>query len=173
MTPPAVLQAMATDQWERREALEHLVEAQQRRLFLIALSIVRDPSEAEDAVQESFLLAWRKWDALRDETKRQQWLTTICVRHCLRRRRGLLRWRLADPDTTTAAAEHVRFEGRLVDLDRAQAALSRQQRAALVLGYQYGYSADQSAELMGLAPGTVRSHLARALATLRKEMSDA
>jgi RNA polymerase sigma-70 factor (ECF subfamily) len=173
MTPPAVLQAMATDQWERREALEHLVEAQQRRLFLIALSIVRDPAEAEDAVQESFLLAWRKWDALRDETKRQQWLTTICVRHCLRRRRGLLRWRLADPDTTTAAAEHVRFEGRLVDLDRAQATLSRQQRAALVLSYQYGYSADQSAELMGLAPGTVRSHLARALATLRKEMSDA
>jgi RNA polymerase sigma-70 factor (ECF subfamily) len=173
MTPPAVLQAMATDQWERREALENLVEAQQRRLFLIALSIVRDPSEAEDAVQESFLLAWRKWDALRDEAKRQQWLTTICVRHCLRRRRGLLRWRLADPDTTTAAAEHVRFEGRLVDLDRAQATLSRQQRAALVLSYQYGYSADQSAELMGLAPGTVRSHLARALATLRKEMSDA
>jgi RNA polymerase sigma-70 factor (ECF subfamily) len=173
MTPPAVLQAMATDQWERREALEHLVEAQQRRLFLIALSILRDPSEAEDAVQESFLLAWRKWDSLRDATKRQQWLTTICVRHCLRRRRGLLRWRLADPDTTTSAAEHARFEGRLVDLDRAQAMLSRQQRAALVLSYQYGYSADQSAELMGLAPGTVRSHLARALATLRKEMSDA
>jgi RNA polymerase sigma-70 factor (ECF subfamily) len=173
MTPPAALQAMATDQWERREALEQLVAAQQRRLFLIALSIVRDASEAEDAVQESFLLAWRKWDAVRDEAKRQQWLTTICVRHCLRRRRGLLRWRLADPDTTTPAAEHVRFQGRLLDLDRAQAALSRQQRAALVLSYQYGYSADQCAELMGLAPGTVRSHLARALATLRREMSDA
>jgi RNA polymerase sigma-70 factor (ECF subfamily) len=173
MTPPAALQAMATDQWERREALEQLVTAQQRRLFLIALSIVRDASEAEDAVQESFLLAWRKWDAVRDEAKRQQWLTTICVRHCLRRRRGLLRWRLADPDTATPAAEHVRFQGRLLDLDRAQAALSRQQRAALVLSYQYGYSADQCAELMGLAPGTVRSHLARALATLRREMSDA
>jgi RNA polymerase sigma factor (sigma-70 family) len=80
---------------------------------------------------------------------------------------------LGDPDRSTAAAEHARFQGHLLDLDRAQGKLSRQQRAALVLSYHYGYSADQSAELMGVSPGTVRSHLARALATLRREMSDA
>jgi RNA polymerase sigma-70 factor (ECF subfamily) len=173
MNPPVALQAMAADQWVRREALERLVSDHQRRLFLVALSILRDPAEAEDAVQESFLLAWRRWDTLRDEARRPQWLTSICVRHCLRRRRGLRRWLLADPDVSVRAADHPRFEGRLLDLDRAQAALSRQQRAALVLSYQYGYSADQCAELMGVAPGTVRSHLARALATLRREMSDA
>jgi RNA polymerase sigma-70 factor, ECF subfamily len=172
MTPPLALQAVAADQWERREALEGVVAAHQRRLFVIALSIVRDRSEAEDAVQESFLLAWRKWDSVRDEGRREQWLTTICVRHCLRRRSRLGRWLLADPDTSVAAAEHVRFQGRLLDLDRAQASLSRQQRAALLLTYHYGYSADQCARLMGLSPGTVRSHLARALATLRREMSD-
>ncbi len=167
------MRVLAADQWERRAALEHLVGAQQRRLFHIALAILRDPGEAEDAVQESFLLAWRKWDAVREEVKREQWLTTICVRQSIRRRRGLRRWTVREPDATAAGAEHVRFQGRLLDLDRAQAKLSPQQRAALVLSYHHGYSADQCAALMGVAPGTVRSHLARALASLRKEMSDA
>ncbi len=110
---------------------------------------------------------------MRDEDKREQWITTICVRECFRRRRGLRRWVVSEPDASTPSAEHVRFQGRLLDLDRAQATLSRQQRAALVLSYHHGYSADQCAQLMGLAPGTVRSHLARALAALRKEMTDA
>jgi RNA polymerase sigma-70 factor (ECF subfamily) len=172
MTPQVAVRALASDQWERRAALERLVGAQQRRLFHIALAILRDPGEAEDAVQESFLIAWRRWDAVRDEDKRASWLTTLCVRHCLRRRRGLRRWTLGAADVSVPAAEHPRFEGRLLDLDRAQAQLSPQQRAALVLSYHHGYSADQCAELMGLSPGTVRSHLARALATLRSEMTD-
>jgi RNA polymerase sigma factor (sigma-70 family) len=172
MTPPMAVQRLATDDWARREALERLVAAQQRRLFHIALAIVRDPGEAEDAVQESFLIAWRRWDTLRDEEKREAWVTTICVHHCFRRRRTLRRWTLGRSSDTAAAAEHVRFQGRLLDLDRAQAKLSRQQRAVLVLSYHHGYSADQCAALMGLSGGTVRSHLARALASLRKEMSD-
>lgn len=163
---------MAADQWERRVALERLIGAQQRRLFHIALAIVRDHGEAEDAVQESFLLAWRRWDSVRDEEKRESWLTTICVRQCIRRRTGLRRWTVASAHAATPAPEQVRFQGRLLDLDRAQANLSSQQRAALVLSYHHGYSADQCAELMGLSPGTVRSHLARALAALRREMSD-
>jgi RNA polymerase sigma-70 factor (ECF subfamily) len=166
------VRSMAIDDGARRVALERLVATQQRRLFHIALAIVRDPDEAEDAVQESFLIAWRRWDTVRDEDKRETWLTTICVHHCFRQRRTLRRWTLGQADDTMAAAEHVRFQGRLLDLDRAQAKLSRQQRAALVLSYHHGYSADQCAVLMGLSGGTVRSHLARALATLRREMSD-
>jgi RNA polymerase sigma-70 factor, ECF subfamily len=172
MTPLMAVQSVATDDWGRHEALERLVATQQRRLFHIALAIVRDPGEAEDAVQESFLIAWRRWDSVREEDKRQTWVTTICVHHCFRRRRTLRRWTLGHAGNTAPAAEHARFQGRLLDLDRAQAKLSRQQRAVLVLSYQHGYSADQCAVLMGLTGGTVRSHLARALATLRKEMSD-
>lgn len=173
MTPPVAARVVAAEQWQRRAALERLVGAQQRRLFHIALAILHDPGEAEDAVQESFLAAWRRWDAVRDEDKRESWLTTICVRHCIRRRRKLWRSVLGGPDPATPAAAHPRFEGRLLDLDRAQLKLSRQQRAALVLCYHHGYSADQCAVLMDLSAGTVRSHLARALATLRREMSDA
>ncbi len=166
------MKAIAAEQATRRDAFESLVRSHQRRLFVISRAIVRDAGEAEDAVQDSFMVAWRKWDSVRDEERRPAWLTTICVRLCLRRRVGLMRRMVSEPDVSAAAADDVRFQGRLLDLDRAQARLSRQQRAALVLTYHHGYSADQCAELMGVAPGTVRSHLARALATLRKEMTD-
>jgi RNA polymerase sigma-70 factor (ECF subfamily) len=157
----------------RRQALERAVGEHQRRLHVIAVAILRDRGEAEDAVQESFLAAWRRWDDVRDEERRSSWLTTICVRQCLRRRSTARRWVLGEPDRSAAAMDDARFQGRMLDLDRAQETLSRQQRAALVLSYHHGYSADRCAELMGVSPGTVRSHLARALAALRREMSDA
>ncbi len=171
--PLLAVRDVALDSTYPPVALERLIVGRQRLLFHIALSILRDRGEAEDAVQEAFVAAWRKWDSLRDESKRDSWVTTICVRQCLRRRRGLLRWAQGAASSSLAAVDSVRFEGRLVDLDRAQAKLPRQQRAALVLCYHHGYSADQCAGLMGVSPGTVRSHLARALATLRREMSDA
>ncbi len=173
MISPMAMKGVAADQSARREAFERLVRAHQRRLFVISLAIVRDAGEAEDAVQDSFMAAWRKWDSVRDEARREAWLTKICVRQCFRRRSGLMRRIVREPDVASVSPEDVRFQGRLLDLDRAQAHLSRQQRAALVLTYLHGYSADQCAELMGVAPGTARSHLARALASLRKEMTDA
>src|SRR5207253_10799386 len=47
--------------------------------------------------------------------------------------------------------------------------LTRQQRAVVALHYQYGYTLDECAGLMGCRPGTARSHLARALQTPREE----
>jgi RNA polymerase sigma-70 factor (ECF subfamily) len=55
-------------------------------------------------------------------------------------------------------------------LDQACRQLTVQQRAVITLHYHYGYSLDECASLMGCRPGTVRSHLARALATLRRKL---
>lgn len=73
------------------------------------------------------------------------------------------------------AADHERWQDvrPIADLDlaRAYAQLSKQQRAAVALHYFYGYTLDECAELLGNRPGTVRSHIARALATLRQAVS--
>jgi RNA polymerase sigma-70 factor (ECF subfamily) len=136
------------------------------RLFAIAVAILREPAEAEDAVQETLTIAWRKWRTVRDEAARPRWLTQICVRQALtiRRRLRLLRSEL-DP---RLAAPTVAL--RDPDLDRVYTRLSVRQRAVLTLHYHHGYSLDEAATLMGCRPGTARSHLARALATLRKEL---
>jgi RNA polymerase sigma factor (sigma-70 family) len=145
---------------------EAVVHAESGRLFAVAYSILRDAQEAQDAVQETLELAWRSWTALRDPTKRSAWLRQICVRRAIRTRRRLLS-RLWLTETIEKPAP----EDPDLDLDRGYRRLSRQQRAVVTLHYQYGYSIDECAALIGCQPGTARSHLARALASLRKELN--
>lgn len=150
---------------------EEAVRAESRRLFAIAFGILRNSGEAEDAVQETMMHAWRAWHQLRDEAKRRPWLTRICVNHCLRRRGHLLRRWLQIPEDRQFVDESW-YDHADPDLDRACRKLSAKQRAVVTLHYHHGYSLDECAEMLGTAPGTVRSHLARALGSLRKELGD-
>jgi RNA polymerase sigma-70 factor (ECF subfamily) len=155
-------------------SFDALLSVERRRLYGIAYSILRDHAEAEDALQDALLKAWRSWGSLRKEEARTTWLVRICVNHCINRRRGLSLRRFAiAPRREDAAAADPRFEGRLVDLDRSYRRLSPQQRAAVFLHYHHGYSIDECADLMTCGAGSVRTHLARALTSMRKEMTHA
>ena len=138
-----------------------------RALFGLALAILRDRHEAEDAVQDTMELAWRSWRSVREEERRTAWLRQICVRRCLGVRRGLIRQVFL---TDLAPLETQALDPVDPALDRACRDLTRQQRAVITLHYQYGYSLDECAGLMGCRPGTVRSHLARALDVLRQDL---
>src|SRR5580658_605575 len=131
------------------QAFEAAFEAEQRRLFSIAFSILRDPTDAQDAVQETGLLGWR--------------------------RRRLLRRILIDDaahELRETADEHLTDAGRYIDIDRAYTKLSVRQRAVITLHYQHGYTLAECAELMGCSPGSVSQHLARGLKRLRRELVD-
>ena len=145
-----------------------------RRLFTLAFSILRDDGEAEDAVQETLLKAWRSWESVSRMEKPASWLTRVCVNHCISRRR-LLRSRGWPPLTLMedhSLAGMARPAADLMDMERAYRRLSLKQRAAITLNYRHGYSVDECAVFMGCRPGTVRTHVARGLATLRKELGD-
>ena len=70
---------------------ERLVQAEARRLYRLALAIVDEPHEAEDAVQDTMVIAWRRWSSLEGFANQSAWLTRVCVRECLRRRRSFRR----------------------------------------------------------------------------------
>jgi RNA polymerase sigma-70 factor, ECF subfamily len=151
--------------------MEDLVRAESRRLYSIAFSILQDASEAEDAVQETLISAWRRWSWAAGTSPTASWLTRVCVNQCLNRRRTRLRqMRLAETAASNELWQDVRRTTDL-DLTRAYAQLSKQQRAAVALHYFHGYTLDECANLLGTRPGTVRSHIARALATLRRAVA--
>jgi RNA polymerase sigma factor (sigma-70 family) len=146
-----------------------------RRLYSLALSILRDDGEAEDAVQETLLKAWRSWDSVSRMELPVPWLTRVCVNHCISRRRHLRSrgWPPLDLFEGAGANSAGSSAADLVDMDRAYRRLSLKQRAAITLNYRHGYSIEECAVLMGCQPGTVRTHVARGLNTLRKELGDA
>jgi RNA polymerase sigma-70 factor (ECF subfamily) len=156
----------------RPDDVETALVVQTPRLLGIAYAILRDPGEAEDAVQETWELAWRSWDRLRDPDARGAWLRRICVRRCLRRQRRLRALRHGEAgvgaETTGALCRGYGAVEWELALDR----LSVRQRAVVVLHYQFGYTLDECAAQMGCRPGTVRQHLSRALARLRSTLDD-
>jgi RNA polymerase sigma-70 factor (ECF subfamily) len=161
------------------QGFEAVALSQARRLYGLAFSILGDSAEAEDAVQESLVLAWRSWDRLRDESARSAWLTRICVNHCIRRRGLLSRlpWPSGSRDEVVPQAfeaarwaAHAAADPRVARISEAFDRLSVRQRAVLTLHYHHGYSLDECAALMRCRPGTARSHLARGLASLREEL---
>jgi RNA polymerase sigma factor (sigma-70 family) len=155
-----------------RADFERAFRSEATRLYYLALTIVRSPTDAEDVVQETALSAWRAWPRLRDPGQPGPWLTRICVNHSVHRRRGLGRLHEAAVSVEWLADPHdpLSLSGSLLDFDRVFQTLSPRQRAVVALHFYHGYTAAECATLMGCRPGTARSHLARALAVLKQEM---
>lgn len=165
-----------------REAFGHLVERYQRRLFGLALMVVRDPSAAEELAQDTFVRAFTHLAAYDVRRPFYPWLATIAVRlsqNWLRRhaRRVAREGALWDPDLGVAAsagplAEFVADErGRR--LWRQVAALPSGQRTAVVLHYREEMKVTDIAHALGVSTGTVKTLLFRARRRLREVLADA
>jgi RNA polymerase sigma-70 factor (ECF subfamily) len=162
-----VLERGFTSEIDQDRDFDAAVREHAAALYRVALSILRDPVAAEDAVQVAFESAWKAWGSLRDPGARGAWLRRICVRESLRARGR------TSPLELTADVVDARTGSRPdLALENALRRLPARQRAVLALHYGHGYALDECATLLGCRPGTVRSHLGRALAELRKELRD-
>lgn len=150
-----------------RAAFDVLVGAASRRLYGIALRILRDPHQAEDLVQDSLVDAWRDLRALRDPALFDAWVTRILVRNCQRDARMSRTRRQLAPlaiEETTDPASEVDDRDRL---DRAFRRLKPDHRIVIVLRHYLDWEPAEIAEALGVAPGTVRSRLHYGLASMR------
>jgi len=143
------------------------------RAYRLAGLILGDALEAEDAVQDALLRAWRSVGAVRDLEGFQAWFDRILVNGCrdrLRRRRTI-RFIPLDPsvdpampsDPFRAIAERDALLGGL-------AALDPDERVVIVLHYWADLSLEQIAARIGAPLGTVKSRLHRARNRLRTEL---
>jgi RNA polymerase sigma-70 factor (ECF subfamily) len=164
-----------------RAALLLLIRRHDQLLYRTARSILKDDSEAEDAVQEGYLLAYRAIGKFRHEAKLSTWLVRIVANAAMGRRRRNTRRptviQLDDaalgesikapepPDEALSRADTRRLIEAHID------ALPDAYRVVFVLRAVQELSVEETAEALGIPKATVRSRFARARGLLRKGLS--
>lgn len=133
-----------------------------------------DQALAEDIAQEAFAQAWKGLGKFREEAQLSTWFYRILIRQAGAQRRKQ-RWRdrwqgLTGQEPAVAAPSS--DDGLQRRIGAALEKLSAGQREAFVLVHLEGYTVVEAAALLGRAPGTLKSHLHRALKGLRAELAD-
>ena len=160
-------------------AFAELYDATNRRVFGLALRVVRDPAQAEEVTQEAFLEIWRtstRFDQGRGSAL--AWMLTIVHRKAVDRVRSAEASTRRDTsyhqgattvehDTTAEAAE-ASLEGRRVR--GALKTLTPVQREALELAYFGGYTHTEVAKMLALPVGTAKTRIRDGLIRLRDAM---
>jgi RNA polymerase sigma-70 factor (ECF subfamily) len=163
-----------------REAFEMIIHTHSRTLFAIAYGILQNREEAEDAVQDALVKAWKSRWRVRDPEKFPAWLGMI-ARHrahdLFRRRRTVpLDENLEEhaPSCPTSSPSAVADEAERSEKVRsALAALPEIHRSALMLRYFEEMDYRTIENRLGLSNGALRGILGRALATMRKQLRPA
>jgi RNA polymerase sigma-70 factor (ECF subfamily) len=167
-----VLAAQAGD----AQAFAVLVRRHQRRAYAVARAIVLTHEDAEDAVQEGFLHAFRALDRFRPEQAFGAWLHRIVANAALdlSRRRKVrdadeLPETIASPRGARDAAERDELRTRL---QAGLARLGARQRSVIVLHDVEGFKHAEIGTMLGIPEGTARSDLHHARAQLRRLLGD-
>ena len=169
-----------------RTAFALLMRRFNRRLYRLARAIVGDDAEAEDALQEAYLKAYRALSQFRGDSSVATWLSRLVVNECLGRLRRKARRENVIPMTPSpadgeleavpsdevgapdAAADRAQMK---VILERRIDALPEAFRAVFVLRSVEELSVEETADCLGIPAETVRSRHFRAKSLLREALA--
>lgn len=170
-------------------AIRSIIQANNQRLYRVARSIVRDDGEAEDVLQEAYLRAFSALAEFRGDSSLATWLTRIVLNEALQRRRRRIElpaaqidpspapeaqiipfplsgYQPTDPERTMAQREICQL------LERAIDELPEAFRTVLVARGIEDMSIEETADLLGLRPETVKTRLHRARRLLKAALAD-
>jgi RNA polymerase sigma-70 factor (ECF subfamily) len=158
------------------EAFETLVRRHQGRAYRLAVRLTGDSHEAEDAVQEAFVDAWRGLPQFAGDAAFGTWFYRIVVNRCI----GMARRRKPRPieivpDTLVAdghPGQAVEQQARDEALRRAIQQLPSELRAPLVMVTFADFTYEEAAAVLHINPSTVRGRIARARKSLLEQMRE-
>ena len=165
------------------DAFRTIIKTHNQRLYRIARGVVRNDSEAEDIVQEAYVKAFAHLDAFRGDSSLATWLSRIVINEALgrlrKRRRTvalpenpqaeIIRFPLNpsdDPERTMAQRQILQL------VERATDSLPDVYRTVFVARVIEGLSIEETADLLGVRPQTVKTRLHRARTLVRKALDD-
>ena len=180
----AILQALRAGD---ASALAALFDTYADRLYRLAQGLLRNPDEAEDVVQETFLKALTHLDRFEGRSRLSTWLYRVAYNASIDRLRRQGESALPSDDRETEEAGAVPLPQVLVEwrtpeeilidaeaqaaLDEAIQALSESLRVVFVLRDIEGLSTAETAQVLGISPGAVKVRLHRARLALRERLA--
>jgi RNA polymerase sigma-70 factor, ECF subfamily len=165
MVAPTDADLVSRAQAGRLDAFEELVRRHRLGTYRVALRMLGNESDAEDAAQDAFVQAWRNLAGFRADAAFSTWMYRIVTNRCLNMLRARRRTEPLPEDREAPASRPDRIaEGRwqVQDLARAIARLTPEQRAPLVLRELEGCSYEEIADALDLSMSAVKSRLHRA-----------
>ena len=165
---------IARAQQSDSKAFERLYRMHIDRVYGLCLRMTGNVSEAEDCAQEAFIQAWSKLDRFRGDSAFGTWLHRIAVNTVLGRirksKREQDRMKVAHDQATSPVA--VADTGELRDLSEAVDRLPQGARHVFVLHAVYGYSHEETGNMLDIAPGTSKAQLHRARRLLAQQLQE-
>jgi RNA polymerase sigma-70 factor (ECF subfamily) len=160
---------IATD---RRSRYAELVELHREELRVHCMRILRSPHDAEDALQEALLRAWRSLHQFDGRGSARSWLYRIATNASLDQLRRRPEAAVAgEPSDRVELEDQLERRESLRDLIAAARRLTPRQRRVFVLRDVFGLSARETAEALGTTLASVNSALQRARSAVRGSLS--
>jgi len=154
-------------------AFARIVAEFHEQLYSICMLICRDRPMAEEALQSTWSIAWRKLGSVRQPERLRPWLVSVAANEA----KQLLRKRRRRSDLEVVAETSHRPGGidpatgvAGIDLRAAIERLDPDDRALLAMRYVAGFNASELSGALGLTPAGVRTRLKRLLARLREDL---
>ena len=169
------------------QAFRSLVERYQRRVYQLALGMVKDPDEAMDITQETFVRVHRYLPSFKGDSSFFTWTYRIATNLCLdsARKRGVrervemdesdaeIEARMDPPSAALAGPQRAALNAELkAKIDDALASLSENHRAILLLREVEGLSYEELAHALGIRKGTVMSRLFHARLKMQRKLRE-
>jgi RNA polymerase sigma-70 factor, ECF subfamily len=136
--------------------------------YRTALAILRDPVEAEDAVQESAFKAWRRLRQLNRAASARAWFLAIVANQCKSTRRG--RWWTVVRLPEVEQLKGIEISSDRADVGRALAKLPTEDRLALFLYFYLDLPLEQVGTVLGLSAAGAKTRVYRAAKKLRPDL---
>jgi RNA polymerase sigma-70 factor (ECF subfamily) len=161
----------------RERAFEQLLLRYQGKLYRLCCTLLRDPTAAEDAAQESLVRIWKALPSYDGRASLSTWIYTITRNRCLtalERRRELSSLSDAVTEVEVEALSHGSDETQATDdyalLRELVELLPERYRRTLTLFYYEDRSIGEVANMLGMPEGTVKTNLHRARAALTEQL---
>ena len=153
-------------------AFEALYRMHVDRVHGLCLRMTGNSAEAEDCTQDAFIQAWGKLNLFRGESAFSTWLHRVAVNTVLGRMRKSRREqdRIRAVSELATQADSIGDNGGLRDLELAIDELPSGARHVFVLHAVYGYTHDETGDMLGIASGTSKAQLHRARRLLAQQL---